>query len=86
MKPCICGGSNTNCRYCSGSGYVSDAVGLPQNRTGREELGPASELVHEPAPKPKAFVPRKRRTTITDLAWYLLFLLITFLIVWLVSK
>lgn len=29
MKPCVCNGSNDNCRYCSGSGYVPDETPLP---------------------------------------------------------
>jgi hypothetical protein len=29
MKPCVCNGRNDNCRYCSGSGYVSDETFLP---------------------------------------------------------
>src|SRR5271167_1446668 len=29
MKPCTCNGSNDNCRYCSGSGYVRDETPLP---------------------------------------------------------
>ena|ERR1700686_2463729 len=29
MKPCVCEGSNDKCRYCSGSGYVSDLTPLP---------------------------------------------------------
>ncbi len=29
MKPCVCAGSNEDCRYCSGSGYVSDSTRLP---------------------------------------------------------
>jgi hypothetical protein len=32
MKPCVCGGENGDCRYCSGSGYVSDLTGLPRHR------------------------------------------------------
>jgi hypothetical protein len=30
MKPCVCNGSNDNCRYCSGSGYVPDDNPLPK--------------------------------------------------------
>lgn len=30
MKPCVCNGTNDNCRYCSGSGYVSDNKPLPK--------------------------------------------------------
>lgn len=30
MKPCVCNGSNDNCRYCSGSGYVPDEERLPK--------------------------------------------------------
>ena len=30
MKPCVCNGSNDNCRYCSGSGYVPDKNPLPK--------------------------------------------------------
>ena len=30
MKPCVCNGSNANCRYCSGSGYVPDEERLPK--------------------------------------------------------
>jgi hypothetical protein len=30
MKPCVCNGSNDNCRYCSGSGYVPDEKPLPK--------------------------------------------------------
>ena len=29
MKPCVCGGGNSNCRFCRGSGYVEDRQGLP---------------------------------------------------------
>jgi hypothetical protein len=61
-------------------------VGLPQKRTGRKELGPASELVREPPPKPKPYIRQKPKTTITDFAWYLVFLLVAFFIAWLVSK
>jgi hypothetical protein len=28
-KPCVCGGSNANCRYCDGSGYVRDDKAIP---------------------------------------------------------
>jgi hypothetical protein len=30
MKPCVCNGSNDNCSYCSGSGYVPDEKLLPK--------------------------------------------------------
>jgi len=30
MKPCVCNGSNDNCRYCSGSGYVPEEKPLPK--------------------------------------------------------
>ena len=30
MKPCVCNGSNANCRYCSGSGYVPDGEHPPK--------------------------------------------------------
>jgi hypothetical protein len=30
MKPCVCNGSNDNCRYCSGSGYVPNEKALPK--------------------------------------------------------
>jgi len=33
MKPCVCNGSNDNCRYCSGSGYVCDDAPLPKGIT-----------------------------------------------------
>ena len=29
MKSCSCGGSNENCRFCFGSGYVSESQGVP---------------------------------------------------------
>lgn len=28
-KPCVCQGSNENCRYCFGKGFVPDTQGLP---------------------------------------------------------
>ncbi len=32
MKPCSCGGTNENCRWCSGSGQVPDQQPIPPQR------------------------------------------------------
>ncbi len=63
MKPCVCGGSNSNCRYCSGSGYVPDNKGLPQTQSELEKWLPESEAVKEqplarkplPGTRPRSF-------------------------------
>jgi hypothetical protein len=39
MKPCVCNGSNDNCRYCSGSGYVPDDKPLPKGVTKNPYIG-----------------------------------------------
>jgi hypothetical protein len=59
MKPCVCGGSNNNCRYCSGSGYVPDNVGLPQIRSKQETWGAGSEPLREPRSEEKLRVETK---------------------------
>jgi len=39
MKPRVCGGSNDNCCYCSGSGYVPDSAPLPRHSHRNPYLG-----------------------------------------------
>jgi len=39
MKPCVCNGSNANCRYCSGSGYVPDEESLPKGTPTNPYMG-----------------------------------------------
>src|SRR6266849_10642908 len=39
MKPCVCNGSNDNCRYCSGSGYVPDEEPLPKGMPENPYIG-----------------------------------------------
>lgn len=83
MKACVCGGSNANCRYCSGSGYVSDATGLPNNRavsTRRGMWAAGSELVTARRVRPVASImadtrSRRSRTFSTLLPWFLVFVL-----------
>jgi hypothetical protein len=87
MKPCVCGGSNSQCRYCSGSGYVTDGRGLPLKHTNRETFsaGPLNETTTTPLVIP----PKRSRPPseqLIDLAWCVLFLLITLFIAWLVKK
>jgi hypothetical protein len=36
-RPCVCQGSNENCRYCAGRGYVEAEMGLPAG-IGQQEL------------------------------------------------
>jgi len=36
-RPCVCQGSNENCRYCAGRGYVEDITGLPAS-IGQKQL------------------------------------------------
>jgi len=92
MKACVCGESNSNCRFCAGSGYVQEDRGLPVKHTCRETFGPS--VIHEAnvesKPQERPYVRSKRRRSfkeiITDWAWYLLFLLVAFFITWLVSK
>ena len=92
MKACVCGGSNSNCRFCAGSGYVPKDRGLPVKHTRRETFSPSVilEVNLESMPQEKPYVRSKLRRSfkeiITDWAWYLLFLLVTFFITWLVSK
>lgn len=38
-KACVCQGSNENCRYCSGSGFVHDSRGLPSKFRGIQFTG-----------------------------------------------
>ena len=61
MKPCVCGGSNNNCRYCSGSGYVADGAGIPHKQSNRQSLDrhPKSLGVSR---KILPFVPSKSRS------------------------
>jgi hypothetical protein len=49
MKPCTCNGTNNNCRYCSGSGYVSDPTPLPKT-PGPAQWIPMSSVEKEPGP------------------------------------
>ena len=55
MKPCACNGTNDNCRYCSGSGYVSDPMPMPKPPTPSQRI-PMSFTEKEPLPPvyPKA--------------------------------
>jgi len=52
MKPCTCNGTNDNCRYCSGSGYVSDSTPLPKSPPSRW----APMALNEKEPAPRVFV------------------------------
>ena len=43
MRSCVCGGSNENCRWCSGSGYIREGQGAPRGRVATSSrLGRAS--------------------------------------------
>lgn len=92
MKACLCGGSNSNCRFCTGSGYVPGDRGLPVKHTRRETFGPSviHEVNVESWPQASPYVRSKQRRSfkeiIADWAWYLLFFVVVFFITWLVSK
>ena len=45
MKPCVCAGTNSNCRYCSGSGYVANGIGLPRPKSVGDTWAPQSEII-----------------------------------------
>jgi len=49
MKPCTCNGTNDNCRFCSGSGYVSDSMPLPKPPNPSQRI-PMSFNEKEPRP------------------------------------
>src|SRR2546428_7275098 len=48
MKACVCDGSNENCMYCGGSGYVDDDKALPRRP---DDLG--SWLPNEAPERPR---------------------------------
>ena len=52
MKPCVCGGSNDNCRYCGGAGYVPDDRGLPHPPSDLEKWVPETFTVPARQEKP----------------------------------
>lgn len=85
MKPCVCQGSNSSCRWCHGSGYVADGVGLPQKPSEVAKWMPESESVRSPAgaKQPAQLKPRPspRRETVRDLWWgFLLPIVLYFLL------
>ncbi len=49
MKPCTFGGTNESCRYCFGSGYVTDRTPVPRPPTPRQPI-PISLVDREPSP------------------------------------
>ena len=55
MKPCVCGGSNENCRYCGGEGYVPDDKGLPHPPSDLETWLPESNTL-PPVPEKRPFL------------------------------
>src|SRR2546422_4831483 len=73
MNPCVCAGSNENCRYCSGSGYVPDSTGLPGAPSPGQNWVP--ESIREPRPQEKpTFVvgpssETKRRPSFSSETW-----------------
>jgi hypothetical protein len=87
MKPCVCGGSNSNCRFCSGSGYVPESIGLPQVRSGREKRGAASVVATEPCFEEKAPIRKEPKSTFFREMWWglILPLIVIFFIYFLLS-
>jgi len=49
VKSCTCNGTNDNCRFCSGSGYVSDTTPLPRPPSPPQWV-PMSFVEKEPRP------------------------------------
>jgi len=78
MKPCTCGGTNENCRYCCGSGYVPDSTPLPEGPTPRPRV-PMSFIEKEPSPPVFA----KERTNWKEIIGGVVALLLPFIILFL---
>jgi len=90
MKACVCGGSNENCRYCFGSGYVAKATGLPVGNRASRSWAPGS-LPEPPKEENKHFShgpPLSAHSELWDLLlWGLLVPLLAYLVLWvLLSK
>ena len=75
MKPCVCGGSNANCRYCSGSGSVTDSIGLPRNSSTQRTWAAVSEPVPGPGLETARWnvVSTPKRVSPQFLRWFLVF-------------
>jgi hypothetical protein len=60
-RPCVCGGSNENCRFCSGRGEIADGLA---NALVAHSLRPEVEKINVGGKKRKGrkFFPAKRRT------------------------
>jgi len=90
MKPCVCGGSNENCRYRFGSGYVTEATGLPVGNRASHSWAPES-LPEPPREENKHFTngpPLSSHSELWDLLlWGVLVPLLAYLVLWvLLSK
>ena len=55
-RPCVCGGSNENCRYCNGLGSIPD--GLANAITIHSYL-PEAQKVHAGGRKPGSYIPTR---------------------------
>jgi len=83
MRPCRCGGSNENCCFCYGSGYVKDdPAHQPQPPTDLRNWLPNRLEEREPTPRPYIRKPIRWKEIIVGIL-ALCFPLILLLLHWL---